>query len=104
MNKRHTYQVFTSSSVYLTLGIGCPLHKAINAIFCDKQKRMDVLFIVHSDPEELLSSFPIHRIFKTGMIGVQFASVHQNVLSVVELRNFSRKPRHLVEILINVKC
>lgn len=92
------YQVFTSSSVYLTLGMGWPLKFQIPRTISSATEYMNLLLVVHSNSKKLFASFPVHRIFEPRMISIELAAIHQNILSIVQLRNFLRKPGHVIEI------
>lgn len=54
-------------------------------------------FIRISDCRELFASLSIHRILEAGMIGIKSA-VHQNVLRVIQIGDFTRKPMHFAKI------
>jgi len=47
---------------------------------------------------ELLSSFAVHGVLESGMVGIQVRTVHEDILSLVQVGDLSRKPHHVPEI------
>lgn len=96
-----TYQVFTSSGVYCTRGMGLPLNGGRTLDCCRWAGILlswHLLLEVVGYRRELFAALAVNGVLESRMVGIQRRAVHQNVLGLVEVGNLSRKPNHVPEV------